>query len=60
MTVKQGGGKKKRQPKRSSGTNGGGGKTRLSVLEKALIDPKFLDRWGVSRRRRTAEKGAIR
>lgn len=52
MAVKQGGGKKKRTPKRFQGKNGGGGKVSLSILEKALIDPKFLDRWGASRRRR--------
>jgi hypothetical protein len=43
---------KKRATKTSKGINGGGGKTTLSTLQKALIDSKYLDRWGAARRRR--------
>lgn len=51
---------KKRTKKTSKRIHGGGGKTRLTTLQKALIDPKYLDRWGTSRGRRVAEKGAKR
>jgi hypothetical protein len=44
--------KKKRTPKTSKGIHGGGGRTTLTTLQKALIDPKYLDRWGRARAKR--------
>lgn len=59
MSQKQGSGKKKRTPKRSKGINGGGGRTKLSVLEKALISSNYLENLSAARERRSQREHGL-